>query len=323
MSLNLAELQGEAARLKEGNSGGGNDFLANFVKFPEGNGVVVVRLLGPAATGLFGREKSPFYQATRIHRVNGKSIHCLKSLSGSKWDGECPICRYYNWLWQESEKKGPEEAAQLQARARAIKPIERYYYNCIVRKEVDEQTGEVRENVGPKILSVGKTLHKMIVRAIVGDETLQEPALGDVTDVKVGRDFKIIKTMRQSGKDAFPNYDTSKFLDPSALGTPDQAKLWLGNVHDLVALRMIREADELKVELKKHLGLIPNDEGGSGFDPTEFQAHADDVPAVTVRTEPRVEAPKNDVVAAAAASEDGSEAVMDDEFFNTLRNMGQ
>jgi hypothetical protein len=328
MSLNLAELQGEAARLKEGNSGGGNDFLANFVKFPEGNGVVVVRLLGPASTGMFDREKSPFYQATRIHRVNGKSIHCLKSLNGSKWDGECPICRYYNWLWQESEKKTPEEAAKLQSQARAIKPIERYYYNCIVRKEVDEQTGEVRENVGPKILSVGKTLHKMIIRAIVGDETLQEPALGDVTDVKIGRDFKIIKTMRASGKDNFPNYDTSKFLDPSPLGTPEQVKLWLPNVHDLVALRLMKDPEELKIELKKHLGLVPNDTD-SGFDPTEFQAAADEPVAVVrthteTRSEPaRVEA-KNDVVAAAAAATgDGSEALVDDDFFNTLKNMGQ
>ena len=193
--LDILGLKGENARLKEGNQSVGNDWLENFVKFPEGAGVTVVRLLGPAAPGLFNRKSSPFFQSTRIHRVNGKSLHCLKTLEGSKFAGECPLCLYYNWLWKESESKGPEEAAKLQAQARAIKPIERYYYNCIVRKEVDEKTGEVRTDVGPKILSVGKTLHKMIISAIVGNEEMQEPALGDVTDFKTGRDFKIIKTM--------------------------------------------------------------------------------------------------------------------------------
>lgn len=318
MSLDIAELRGESSRLAETNAGGGNDFLKNFVKFPEGNGVIVLRLLGPATGGMFGRPKSPFYQATRIHRVNNKSIHCLKTLEGSKWNGECPICRYYNWLWQESEKKSPEEAAKMQAQARAIKPIERYYYNCIVRKEVGEN-GEVHENVGPKILSIGKTLHKMIIRAIVGSEELQEPALGDVTDLKLGRDFKIIKTMRQSGKDSFPNYDTSKFLDPSPLGTPEQVKTWLESVHDLVALRTLRDAEELKIDLKKHLGLIPND-NDSGFDPTEFMMGSADEEPVVVHTETKASAPK--VEAKVDAVVDGSESVVDDEFFNTLKNLG-
>lgn len=317
MSLDIAELRQESSRLKEGANVGGNDFLANFVKFPEGNGVVVLRLLGPATTGMFSRDKSPFYQATRIHRVNNKSIHCLKTLSGSKWGGDCPICDYYNWLWKESEKKSPEEALRLQAQARAIKPIERYYYNCIVRKEHNEQTGVTLENVGPKILSVGKTLHKMIIRAIVGSEELQEPALGDVTDIKLGRDFKIIKTMRQSGKDSFPNYDTSKFLDPSPLGTPEQVKTWLEAVHDLVSLRSLHEAEELKLDLKKHLGLIPNDTGSGGFDPTEFMmAGADEEPVVR-----NYEAAAKSPAVTSAVATDGSEPVMDDEFFNQLKNM--
>jgi len=311
MSLDLASLKAENSRLKEGNAGGGSDFLENFVKFPEGNGVVVVRLLGPAASGLFDREDSPFFQATRTHRVNGKSLHCLKSLEKSgKFTGECPICRYYNWLWQESEKKGPEEAAKLQAQARAIKPIERYYYNCIVRKEVQEN-GDVLENVGPKILSVGKTLHKMIITGIVGNEELQEKGYGDVTDINNGRDFKIIKTMRQSGKDSFPNYDTSKFVDPSVLGNPDQVKLWLASLHDIVSLRTLKDPEELKIELKKHLGVIPADEvTASGFDPSEYSVggHADE-PVV------HQESVVNAVVAAA------SEAVGDDEFFQNLRSI--
>lgn len=320
MSLDLGALQEESSRLKDTATGGGSDWMENFVKFPEGNGVTVVRLLGPAASGMFGRNKSPFYQVSRIHRVNGKSLHCPKNLDGKRWVGDCPICQYYNYLWQESEKKGAEEAAKMQAQARAIKPIDRYYYNCIVRRETLEN-GEVRENVGPKILSVGKTLHQMILRGILGDENLDEKGYGDVTDVKAGRDFKIIKTMRQSGKESYPNYDTSKFMDPSPLGTPDQVATWLQAVHDLASLRTLKDMDELKLELKKHLGLAPVDDTGSGFDPREYQVSVTaDEP--TVRVNKVSEPPKSEVEKAAAGTSEGSESVVDEEFFNTLRNLG-
>lgn len=279
MSLDLNEILEENQRL----STDGQAFLDNFVKMPEGNGVVAVRLLPPAAPGEFDRKKNPFYQATRIHRLNNRSLHCSKSLVGPKWVGECPICRYYNWLWNESDKKAPDEANSMQSQARAIKPIERYYYNVIVRQVINPNTQEVQRNVGPKILSVGKTLHKMIVRAIVGDKTLDEPALGDVTDILHGRDFKIIKAMRQSGKEAYPNYSDSKFLDPSPLGEQEDVKRWLSSLHDLVSLRTVLDAEELKKQLKIHLGLIPDQT--TDFDPTEFQKGGMDEEEEVVVTE--------------------------------------
>lgn len=309
--LDLQGLKTEVERLNKEPGVGGNDFLDNFVKFPEQGGVVVIRLLPPALPGMFNRKASSFYQSTRIHRVNGKSIHCLKTLEGTKWDGDCPICDYYNWLWKESERKDPTEANRLQAQARAIKPIERYYYNCIVRKEVDEK-GEVRENVGPKILSVGKTLHKKILTSILGDPTMQEEPLGDVTHFQTGRDFKIVKTIRKSGGNDYPNYDTSKFLEPSALD-PDQARAWMEAIHDLVSLRHVRDSEELKVELKKHLGIIPDTEGTS-FDPSEYQVSSGG--GVNVQS---VSESASEASAAAAATVEG---VDDDDFLEKLRTIG-
>ena len=285
MSLDIQELIQENERL---NTQPGGGFLDNFVKMPDGNGVVVVRLLPPAPKGAFGREKNPFYQATRVHKLNGRNYQCLKTLEDKRWVGDCPVCRYYNWLWQESDKQSPDLAEQTQNNARAIKPIERYYYNVLVRQQVNAN-GEVETNVGPKILSVGKTLHKRIIVAIVGDKELNEDPLGDVTDLKNGRDFKIIKTMRQSGRNTFPNYSDSKFLDVSPLGDPDQVKEWLANLHDLGALREngLLEYEPLKHQLKVHLGLEKDED--SDFDPTEFQGGGaddddDEGPAVTVTT---------------------------------------
>ena len=78
MSLDLLSLQEEVNRLKEGNQGGNNDYLNNFVKFPEGAGAVTIRLLGPAVKGMFEREVSeqkldatPFFiEGTHILHIN-------------------------------------------------------------------------------------------------------------------------------------------------------------------------------------------------------------------------------------------------------------
>ena len=222
--LDLNQLQEEQQRLKD-QAGRGN-FLENFVKMPEGKGTVTLRLLPPAPAGVFGRDKNPFYQWTRVHRVNNKSLHDPRESVNGRWVGENPIGEYLKWLWKESEKKAPDEQDRMRALYRQIKPIERYYYNCIVRREEGED-GVIRENVGPKILSVGKTLHQLILKGICGDEEMGEAPLGDVTDLKTGRDFKIIKNIVKSGGDSYTKYDSSKFMDTSTLGTPEEIEVWM------------------------------------------------------------------------------------------------
>jgi hypothetical protein len=323
MSLDIQELMQENERLAQQPGAG---FLDNFVRMPEGNGVVVVRLLPPAAKGMFGRAKNPFYQSTRVHKLNGRNYQCLKILEDKRWNGDCPVCRYYNWLWQESDKQAPELADQTQANARAIKPIERYYYNVLVRQQVNSN-GEVETNVGPKILSVGKTLHKRIIMAIVGDKELNEPPLGDVTDLKTGRDFKIIKTMRQSGRESYPNYSDSKFLDVSPLGNPDKIKEWLAGMHDLGALREsgLLDYESLKHQLKVHLGL--EKDGSSDFDPTEFQgdsASDDEQPVVVVKntaTKPKPQPAVDTVVDDEILRDVDSKPLSEDDFMAQIQGI--
>lgn len=314
--LDLDELAGEHERLKDGVVG---NFLDNFVKMPEGAGHVVMRLLPPAEKGMFGRAKSPFYMLTRTHRVNNKSLHCRKEFVNGKWVGDCEVCNYLRWLWDESEKKSPDESARLQAQYRALKAVERYYYNVMVRQQYNSGTGEMEKNVGPKILSVGKTLHKMIIRAIVGDPEMDEKPLGDVTHPIKGRDFKLIKTLRQSGTSSFPNYDTSKFLDESPLGTPDEVTKWLGNLHDLVSLRIVKSNDELKHELKVHLGLAPAD-SNDGYDPTEYGGGGGGVPSVPEASVIKKETKVETKVTPKVEDDLGSTPLLDDDFMNELKN---
>lgn len=268
LDINALNEEYKESKVTETTSG---SFLENFVRMPEGKGSVVLRILPPAPDGMFGRNKNPFYQWTRIHKVNGKSLHDPREKVNGKWVGENPIGDYLKWLWKESEQAPAEERDRMQALYRELKPIERYYYNVIVRSETDDN-GNIKKNVGPKILSVGKTVHEAILRGICGDKEMNQPRLGDVTDFKTGRDFKLVKTIRKSGENTYPNYESSHFLDESPAGDPDECKVWMENLHDLVSLRVLKSAEELENELMVHLGL--KQEVSSNFDPSKFQNKA-------------------------------------------------
>jgi len=320
----LNDLKAEHTRLKD--EGQRGDFLKNFVRMPEGKGSVTVRLLPPAKDGMFGRNNNPFYQWTRIHRVNGKSLHDPRVLIDGRWVGENPIGDYLKWLWKESEEKPADEQLKMRTLYRAIKPIERYYYNVIVREEVDEN-GVTQKNVGPKILSIGKTLHQIILKGICGDEELGEEGYGDVTDLKTGRDFKIMKTIRRSGSETYPNYDQSRFLDQSPLGAPDEVEVWLSELHDLVALRVLKTPEELDHELQVHLGVKQDSE--TSFDPTKYQKKSDAVTVETVEVEPEVETVEKvetaetteEPTAEAAESDDGTSSLAAEDFLSKIKNL--
>lgn len=311
MGLDLGSLQNDYKTLKA-TEGAGGSFYENFVKMPEGKGSVVMRLLPPAPKGAFGREESPFYLVTALHRVNGKSLHDIREYVGGKWVGKNPICEYMRQLWKESEQSAPAEAEQKRNLYRQIKPVERYYYNVIVREERAED-GTVKKNVGPKILSVGKTVHEIILRGILGDKEMNQERLGDVTDFKTGYDFKLVKTIRKSGDQSFPNYEGSHFLEQSPAGDPDECKRWMEGLHDLKALRILKSYEELEHELLVHLGL--KQEVSGGFDVNKYAqkpAAETKAPVAETRAPASVAAPSSD-------TDDGD---ADEDFLEELRKLG-
>ncbi len=280
-ALDMSEMLEEADRFAgEEENAGGNDksFLDKFVIMPEKEGFVVVRLLPPA-------KGKKFYCATRTHRLiksekdkkkGGRNFHCPRELVTGKggkkfWvdtdqKDPCPICLYTRGIWAEVEAAGKEtpEGKVLHSEYSAIKAIERYYYNAIVR--FFDKKGNLEKSEGPKILSIGKTLHERIVRAVVGDPKAGEKGLGDVSDLVNGRDFKIVKKLRSTG---YPYYDESKFLDPSPLGDKEQIEMWLGNLHDLAALRVLKPTSDLDIALQKYTGVLPDDD--TNFDMSKYR----------------------------------------------------
>jgi hypothetical protein len=268
-TLNLDEMQGEDQRLKD--KGGAGNFLEQFVPMPEvkpgQTGSVTIRILPPI-------KGAKLYQYNRTHKLNGRSIHCPRPLINGKWDrnAPCPICEYYSSLWKKIDKLEKAghgaEAKALKDEARLLKPVERYYYNAIVRSMFVD--GKEMKNVGPKILSVGTNLHSAIIAAIVGREGDPDSKLGNITDIKAGWDF-IIRKEVTAGSENFPKYDKSSFArQQSPLGTAEEIKAWQEALHDLTKLRNPKSVDILEKELAIHRGLIPDET--EAFDTDSFDA---------------------------------------------------
>lgn len=328
--LNIAELVEEHDRLERGNS---NSFLENFVILPK-EGSLTIRLLPPA-------KGKRFYCETRLHRFlfpNGqkKNIHCTRTLQrvgkDKRWldvnpKDPCPVCKYYSELWAKSdilEKAGDKRRAdELRTQARAIKPQPRYYYNCIVRQQINSKTNELEKNIGPLIYSAPQQTHSIVITNILGDPKAEKPiqSLGDVTDVKTGRDFKVvIKKNKASG---FPDYGDSWFLDQSPLGDQDQVNKWLSKLHDLDSYRRLISHEEMTIILKKYLGILPmdnNDESAS-----EKESLVGSSVGLENKVEEVVSRKKSSVVSQLEESMGGSgnddESLDDDEFFAELENM--
>ena len=323
-SVDVAAMQREVKRVNEAGKANGKRSNDMFVQMPDGKGSITVRLLPPL-------KGQPLVCKTRIHTINGRNYHCPKTFNDSaeRWDGDCPICEYYRWLYKEVDRLEKEvgdsvAAEKRRAEARRIKPNDRYYINVIVRQEIDS-SGEIRENIGPKVLSVGIKLYSKILRAFTGDEDYNEPPLGDISDWKKGRDLLIIKEIQSDGSRKFPNYDRSKFLEPSPLGTPEEVAEWMKNVHDLSALRRITSFEELDRQLAIYRGVLEDET--TGFNPDKHDKKYRSTSKTTVAVKETV---VTDEVGETVASEETTpapefqvegESIDIDKFYEELREM--
>lgn len=297
--LNLDDYRSDHDRLEKRNV---ND--KRFLYPPKDEGVLIVRFLPPAPG-----EK--LYCATRLHYLNGRNFHCLRNYENGKWRGDCPICDRYNELFELSKKaKSEDEVKALQALGRSLKPIEKNYWNAIARTLFDKESQKTKTNDGPFILPMGKTLQQIVLRGIFGDEKLQEPPLGNIAHPLKGRDFKVAVTIKNSPDGRFPEYSKSKFLDISPLGTPDQVKEWLANLHPLRSLREenLKTWDELQHQLDIFSGKAKDEDTSFNYN---RQAGNHDVPFEVSESKHVAEAPKLNL--------DEDSNVAEDEFIRELQ----
>jgi hypothetical protein len=304
--LDMGEIANEATAINKEN--GATDI---FVKMPISDGYVLVRFLPP-------QKGKSLFCSTRIHNLGTKRFHCLrhrKTLpNGIFWVNttndpgtDCPICQEYSRLWKVSNNQRGDEQLRTQGSARDIKPIERFYWNVIVRQQINEKTGNIEKNVGPKILSCGKTLQTIVLESINGSELTGRKKLGNITHPLSGRDFRLVKKITKGNSGAgYPKYDQSSFEDPSELGVEEQIKSWLENMHILDDLRNLRPKEELVSALREH-----------------FNGGVSDTPSFEEKKVVSVAVPSKPVQAKAPAkpAEVEVDDIMDDDFAKALGNI--
>lgn len=244
-SLDDKQFTAEVNRLNK--EVGGMD---NYVRLPEKDGFVALRFLPKL-------KNKPFYLACRVHRLgvypNSKTVFCTRKListpRGDRWlatspDNDCPICIKYTALWEQTKKMtNKNEIEKVQSLARSIKPAERYYYNVIVRSQVNTKTKTLETNVGPKVYSCPKQVHEIVVQSITGSEISGRRKLGDIAHPVTGRDFRLVKQIKGG---AYPDYGQSAFEDISILGTDEQIRSWVKSYHDLEAIPIMLPIEEIR-----------------------------------------------------------------------------
>jgi hypothetical protein len=322
-ALDLAEMQNEYKRVtaKPGSNSGDSN-LEKYVRLPDGEGYTLMRILPK-------KKNAKLWCATRIHTLfnpvtkERRTYHCPKNVvvtnRGESWQGDCIVCKLYSEMWKESMALSGKAQEDMQNQARTLKPVERYYYNVIVRSERDRE-GNVKKNVGPKIYSCGKTIHEKILRAILGDDVAGERPLGDITHPVTGRDFRVVKKIvKGGGGQEYPNYDNSKFDDVTPAGTPEEMEAWMSNLNDLQALRVLKSDEELKHALRVHQGIIKEGESQQDDDLTEFRNARNQKPQPEPQKLREDLAVKTEVPSSKSSDDEG--ILADDDFMKELESM--
>ena len=209
MAIDLEAIRRKHEAISAG-PGGDTSFLDKFLQLQEGSNVVRI---------LPGKdEETQFYAETKIHRImnednKARNVHCRK-VHGEK----CTLCDLYFSLWKTGVKDDESLARQIKGRSR-------YYMNVI-----DRESGEV------KILSVGIMIFQKLLNTILDED------YGDITDLKEGHDFKIIKIM----EGVFPKYDQSQARPKaSPAGTKAEIASWMDSLHDIHALVKKEEYEDV------------------------------------------------------------------------------
>ena len=243
--VNIEQLRKKYAEINNSGGGGNSDFLSKFFMMDEGTSVV--RVL-PAKD----EANQEFYAETAIHRLNDKNYHCPRVK-----DGKCPVCDTYYNMWKEINAIGKEtpKGKELQDLARQIKSRKRYYMNVVDR----------RDNT-VKILSVGQKLFGKVLDCFFDED------FGDITDLKEGWDFKIVKDTQGQ----WPNYDKSGPKPKSSIaGTDAEIATWMDELHDVHGLVKLPDYEELQNLALEMQGVLFGHTSSAAPSPTEDSGDED------------------------------------------------
>lgn len=186
------------------------------------------------------------------------TFQCYKSFEAGKWTGECPICDQYSKLLKtHGDDLGNISTSPANFRGTTrefsncllkLRPIEAYNFNVIVRGQ---------EELGVRKWRCHKSIYATIVEGIVGNiNNVKVPKLGDITDPFTGHDLAISYTPIPTLDGQIISDSRGNFLPTSRLGTDDQIKEWLSQLHDLTSIRDLKSEIEIKHAMEDCFGYL-------------------------------------------------------------------
>jgi hypothetical protein len=216
-----------------------------------GSDEITIRICPP----LKGRK---FCTRIRNHSVNNRIFQCHKKLEEGKWEGKCVCCDAYNkygndfWgdPWSGDDPNLPPfykgSIDSFRFDLTKIKPIERYYFNIVVRGE---------EEHGVSKWSCHKSVYIKIIEGIEGNESNPNMIkLGNITNPLTGNDFHIRRSRKYTDSGSWYDYSSSQFLPSSPLGTSEQIDKWLSCLYDLEKIRILSPEEEMIEALEATFG---------------------------------------------------------------------
>jgi hypothetical protein len=202
-----------------------------------------------------GNDGQPFKERAFYYNIaGGRGI-----LAPSQFHKEDPVQELINKLRQSGTPKDLELAKQFY-------PKRRYFAPVIVRGSEEE---------APKLWSLGKQIASDILQAMLGD-------FGDVTDLKEGRDLKIICT-KAPGKQ-FADVKVQPRLQATAAGTAKQIKEWMAAIPNLDEIYTEMDYATIAKRVQDHLtnAAAPTKESKSVSGIAEDESDIDDVTSASL-----------------------------------------
>jgi hypothetical protein len=163
-------------------------------------GTKVIRILPPIKS----QGEKLFFHQYKYHFLSGTSIQCAGR-------NKCKICKKASQLWDGNNRDGESSLT-----AKKLFAKDAYLSRIVVREDGEDKV---------EVFGFGNGIYEKIKAAILNED------FGDITDIKEGNDFKLIKTGK--GRDSKYNSSVPTLKKSPIAASADQIKAILTQAKEL------------------------------------------------------------------------------------------
>lgn len=220
------------------NQGDGEGSLSSFWKPDKDGAESLVRIVPPKDGDAFKRLYIHYVNALAEKGQNARGVQCLKR----NYNKKCPFCEMGSELWMEYKKTEdagtPDESLKKLAKDFFAPRKPRTFSPVVVRGEEDK---------GVRWWSYPPTTSETIT------ELLDDPDVGDFTDVFSGRDLKV-KVKKQEGNNFASPVVMLSLKEIPLAETEEQMIEFIENIPDFEGLFDVYSAEQMREMIKDTFG---------------------------------------------------------------------